>query len=118
MTLNDSLWQQLMTSNKAFTLLNIDKKTKSALSSPSDDPNLLHASYLDLSNEVKIEKRRVLSLLGAFGELGGIYQFFSFFIFVLVGRFPAKLLAFDQVMTLFRTTSKSPVQDVASINDF
>ena len=104
MTLEDGLWQ-LLTSQHKFTMLTIDRKTRYEMS-PIHDPDLLHAFYLDLGSEVKVEKRKVLSILGAFGDLGGIYEFFSFFILIFIGRFPAKLLALDQVQTMFRTSQK------------
>ena len=70
---------------------------------------MLFACYIDLSTNVQVEQRKVNSIFSAFGALGGIYEFFSLLILFFIGTFPAKFLAFDQVMTLFRTSHTAEI---------
>ena len=93
-------------------MLNFDRATKSPMQKATNQ-DLLYACYIDLSTSVQVEQRKVTSILSAFGALGGLYQFLSLLMLLTISRFPAKLLAFDQVMTLFRTSHKAEIQDVS-----
>ena len=92
-------------------MLNFDRFSKLPIqrTTTETDQGLLLACYIDLSTSVQVEQRKVTSILSALGALGGISYFFSFFILFFIGRFPAKFLAFDQVMTLFRTSQTAEI---------
>ena len=92
-------------------MLNFDRFTKLPIqrTTTETDQGLLLACYIDLSTSVQVEQRKVTSILSALGAVGGISYFFSFFILFFIGRFPAKFLAFDQVMTLFRTSQTAEI---------
>lgn len=66
-------------------MLNIDPtKTKVGLTAPY---NNLSTFYFDMSEVIKIEKRVVTSLPGFFGDIGGLRDFISTGIVLLIGPF-------------------------------
>ena len=69
-SLQDSL-VQLLTDPEEFTMVNLDRLSKLSLPFPPS-PGSLREYWVDLSTEIKIEKRVVNSLLSLFGEVGGI----------------------------------------------
>ena len=73
--------------------------------------------FIDLSNEIKIEARVVNSLLGLFGEIGGLREVFFSIIFILVGSLQSKKFLIDQAETLFRTYDDEDFSNIETIGD-
>ena len=57
--------------------------------------DLIISFFIDLSNEIKIEKRVVTSFPSIFGEIFGLYEFMATFAILIVGKIPAKLNLLD-----------------------
>ena len=78
-----------MDTPKKLKFLELDKSSLTEFS--SDRTILRHDTFLsfmfDLSNKIKVERRTVLSFPQVFGELGGLYEFLSTFIFFILGRY-------------------------------
>ena len=78
-----------MDTPKKLKFLELDKSSLTEFS--SDRTILRHDTFLsfmfDLSNKIKVETRTVLSFPQVFGELGGLYEFLSTFIFFILGRY-------------------------------
>ena len=116
-TLNDNL-MQIMTGEVEFSLLNIDKSSKSddlpMASMPNNADGALFRTLLQLSSQIQIEKRVVTSLPSIFGEFFGLYEVFSAITFILIGGIPAKLHLLDKFNSLFRAASLPGSQKMQS----
>ena len=65
-----------------------------------------------MSDQINIEKRVVQSLPALFGELGGLYDFLSAFVIVIIGSTQSMLFKLDQI-TMFRVNTQ-PNSDTGS----
>jgi len=92
-----------MTEPEEFSMINLDRLSKINLPFPPDADSIINY-WIDLSQEVKIEKRVVTSLPSLFGEAGGLNDFLGSFVFLFVGQLKAKAFTFDQIKTFFRTS--------------
>lgn len=60
-----------------------------------------------MSEEVKVEKRVVTSLISLFGDIGGLREVFSSLIVLIVGSYQSKAFLFDQIESnRFRVAEK------------
>ena len=100
-SLQDSLLQ-LMTEPEEFTMVNLDRLTKLSLPMPPS-PDSFREYWVDLSTEIKIEKRVVNSFPSLFGEVGGINELLATLVLLLIGMFQANAFIFDQASTFFKT---------------
>ena len=69
--------------------------------------NSVQTFYFDMSEVIKIEKRVVTSLPGFFGDIGGLRDFISTGIVLLIGPVQSYAFIFDQAQTFFRV-AKAP----------
>ena len=106
---------QIMTEPEEISLLNVDKNSYIDLewkSMPSD--SLTHYRF-DMSQTIKIEHRKVLSIPSLFGELGGLYEFLATIIVTLIGGIQSKFFAFDKVESLFKAPKYSRGQELLKL---
>ena len=103
-SLQDSLLQ-LMTEPEEFTMVNLDRLTKLSLPMPPS-PGSFREYWVDLSTEIKIEKRVVNSFPSLFGEVGGINELLATLVLLLIGMFQANAFIFDQASTFFKAGNK------------
>jgi hypothetical protein len=61
--------------------------------------------YIDLSNEIKIEKRVVKSLPELGAKIGGLREVLYSTVFILIGGLQARTFILDQLESLFRVKS-------------
>ena len=66
-------------------MLNIDLNSRSKTQFMDKDSHF--ELNLDISPEIKIEKRKVTSLPSLFGEIGGLFDFFVIFILLVISNF-------------------------------
>ena len=83
-----------------FTMVDLDKNTN-PLKLPATIGSLKEY-WLDLSTEIRIEKRIVNSLPSLFGEVFGINELLATFVLLLIGMFQANAFIFDQASTFFK----------------
>jgi len=84
-------------------MLNLDRLSGLDIPFPPEE-GARHAYYIDLSTEIRVEKREVLSLPSLFGEIGGLNDFLATIIVFLIGTFQAKAFSFDRMTYLFRVS--------------
>lgn len=53
-----------------------------------------------------IQKRVVYDLLTMFGDLGGLYDFFTLFVVVIFGKIAEKMRLVDMIKSLFVTAGR------------
>ena len=94
-----------MTEPEEFTMVNLDRLTKLSLPMPPS-PGSFREYWVDLSTEIKIEKRVVNSFPSLFGEVGGINELLATLVLLLIGMFQANAFIFDQASTFFKAGNK------------
>ena len=77
-------------------MLNIDKTSRKNMDGFLD-PNLYIEYVLEMGSKVEIEKRKVTSLPSLFGELGGLNDFFTKFIVLIIGGYQANSYVLDTI---------------------
>ena len=55
-----------------------------------------------LSQKILVEKRQVASLAVLGGDLGGLYNFLTAIVMIVIGSYQTKAFTFDQVRSFFR----------------
>ena len=78
-----------MDTPKKLKFLHIDKSSATEFTGDREMLNhdVIFSFIFDLSNQIKVETRTVISFPQLFGELGGLYEFISTFIVFIVGRY-------------------------------
>ena len=64
--------------------------------------NAFFTYWFDLSQEIRVEGRQVMSFPTLFGDISGLKDFFNFLILIVIGSFQTKMYHFDQLKTFFR----------------
>ena len=81
--LEDSIWQ-LMTEPQELSFFNVDRNSK--IDYPViQKEDVQFALMFDVSQQIQIEKRQVTSLPSLFGDVGGINEFLSTMIILVIG---------------------------------
>ena len=75
-----------MVAPNEFSFFNFDKSSRQELTG-GVAPGERLVYTIDMSHEIKIEKRQVMSLPTFFGEIGGVYAFFVSIVTVLIGGY-------------------------------
>ena len=89
-----------MTGLKKFSMININTNSRLPVNAWIQ-PNVYYEFVLEIGPQIEIEKRRVISLPELFGEIGGLNDFITLTLVLILSSFRANAYLMDTINKLF-----------------